>query len=665
MRRLVDALNARRSWSSATTAAAAAARPATRGSLLLQTWRWCWLTSASAAGRTSAAAPTMQRLRRRWRSNSMRCVPKVPAVLLHGLHAGLSRHPCCASACRVAFFGLVAWRPGGGELRQGAGAGRRAAAGSAGGHAAAQAGGARGGRAHAAVYGQVPAAGLLAAVGGQHAHIACNMRRCAVCDARLLLHRYRADLASRDSQLKKLQDKWFAAEQSRGPGGAVTPGQRDMASAAAWFGDLGWDLASGAAQHMLVLRCVSARQCAADETALLLCQTTATSSWARCSSALRPTRPRPSGCTAFSVSARLRPAPAPTGVPAAAAAAAPARRQWHLPSTGQACPGGERPQQAAHACLSTLICPGILTDVALLRCPPAAWTAWTRRCRRCCKRRRTRLLTLLPRPLPPRSRRRWTARCALQARHLQAVARRRQRLSCGPSPASSSTLSSFYLASLWPTWSSWLPPAAKLSSWQCTGARACRQCTRAMRMHPRMPLISTARCLHACHLQPHRRALRTQQFLEFTAADLAGRHAKQQALWEAFEASRRGKLVSKAELDEFYSRLQVRGWGARRVPPLMCSCDSRRHITSCCTHTGRRRAAQGRPGQGQGGPDRQGGQGAGAAQRCKQRAQQAQQAGQRGARRKVTRHIARMHGIVSRLICRIACRLHVKKTWCL
>jgi hypothetical protein len=53
------------------------------------------------------------------------------------------------------------------------------------------------------------------------------------------------------------------------------------------------------------------------------------------------------------------------------------------------------------------------------------------------------------------------------------------------------------------------------------------------------------------------RALRTQQFLEFTAADLAAREAKQRALWAAFEASRRGKVVSKAELDEFYARLQV------------------------------------------------------------------------------------------------------------
>lgn len=53
------------------------------------------------------------------------------------------------------------------------------------------------------------------------------------------------------------------------------------------------------------------------------------------------------------------------------------------------------------------------------------------------------------------------------------------------------------------------------------------------------------------------RALRTQQFLEFTANDLAAREAKQRALWAEFEASRRGKVVSKAELDEFYARLQV------------------------------------------------------------------------------------------------------------
>lgn len=53
------------------------------------------------------------------------------------------------------------------------------------------------------------------------------------------------------------------------------------------------------------------------------------------------------------------------------------------------------------------------------------------------------------------------------------------------------------------------------------------------------------------------RALRTQSFLEFTAADLAARDAKQRAQWEAIEASRRGKQVSKQELDDFYRRLQV------------------------------------------------------------------------------------------------------------
>jgi hypothetical protein len=61
-----------------------------------------------------------------------------------------------------------------------------------------------------------------------------------------------------------------------------------------------------------------------------------------------------------------------------------------------------------------------------------------------------------------------------------------------------------------------------------------------------------SKLVHIC------RALRTQQFLEFTAADLAAREAKQRVLWAAFEASRRGKVVSKAELDEFYARMQVR-----------------------------------------------------------------------------------------------------------
>lgn len=53
------------------------------------------------------------------------------------------------------------------------------------------------------------------------------------------------------------------------------------------------------------------------------------------------------------------------------------------------------------------------------------------------------------------------------------------------------------------------------------------------------------------------RALRTQQFLAFTAADLEARELKQKALLAEFEASRRGKLVSKAELDDFYQRLAV------------------------------------------------------------------------------------------------------------
>lgn len=64
--------------------------------------------------------------------------------------------------------------------------------------------------------------------------------------------------------------------------------------------------------------------------------------------------------------------------------------------------------------------------------------------------------------------------------------------------------------------------------------------------------VCSARWLPSFH-----RALRTQQFLAFTATDLANREAKQKALLQEFEASRRGKLVSQAELDEFYQRLQV------------------------------------------------------------------------------------------------------------
>jgi hypothetical protein len=64
------------------------------------------------------------------------------------------------------------------------------------------------------------------------------------------------------------------------------------------------------------------------------------------------------------------------------------------------------------------------------------------------------------------------------------------------------------------------------------------------------------------------RALRTQQFLAFTAADMAAREVKQKVLLHEFEASRRGKLVSKADLNQFYQRLQVR---ASVVSAISCS----------------------------------------------------------------------------------------------
>lgn len=68
-----------------------------------------------------------------------------------------------------------------------------------------------------------------------------------------------------------------------------------------------------------------------------------------------------------------------------------------------------------------------------------------------------------------------------------------------------------------------------------------------------------------CHVQSRHfwrtcaccRALRSQQFLAFTAADLAARESKQKAILAQLEASRRGKVVSRAELDNFYTRLQV------------------------------------------------------------------------------------------------------------
>lgn len=68
-----------------------------------------------------------------------------------------------------------------------------------------------------------------------------------------------------------------------------------------------------------------------------------------------------------------------------------------------------------------------------------------------------------------------------------------------------------------------------------------------------------ALCMGVCTLPL--RALRTQQFLAFTATDLVNREAKQRLLLAQFEASRRGKLVSKTELDDFYQRLQVGGGG--------------------------------------------------------------------------------------------------------
>jgi hypothetical protein len=54
------------------------------------------------------------------------------------------------------------------------------------------------------------------------------------------------------------------------------------------------------------------------------------------------------------------------------------------------------------------------------------------------------------------------------------------------------------------------------------------------------------------------RAIRTQRFLDFTQMDLAQRAIKQREIWEQLEAARKGKLVTKEELDAFYLRLQVR-----------------------------------------------------------------------------------------------------------
>ena len=70
------------------------------------------------------------------------------------------------------------------------------------------------------------------------------------------------------------------------------------------------------------------------------------------------------------------------------------------------------------------------------------------------------------------------------------------------------------------------------------------------------------------------RAIRTQRFLDFTKLDLAQRASKQREIWEQLEAARKGKLVTKEELDAFYFRLQVgrgrRARRARRVSPTYC-----------------------------------------------------------------------------------------------
>lgn len=69
------------------------------------------------------------------------------------------------------------------------------------------------------------------------------------------------------------------------------------------------------------------------------------------------------------------------------------------------------------------------------------------------------------------------------------------------------------------------------------------------------------------HVVPLHRALRTQRFLDFTAHEIAAHEGRLEQQWADIEARRRGKIVSKEEMDAFYARLQVGHWlGWLRLP---------------------------------------------------------------------------------------------------
>lgn len=59
--------------------------------------------------------------------------------------------------------------------------------------------------------------------------------------------------------------------------------------------------------------------------------------------------------------------------------------------------------------------------------------------------------------------------------------------------------------------------------------------------------------------------MRSQRFLEFTDEDVRAREAKALETWRALTA-RKGKVVSKEEMDKFFERLQEDG--RRRVEGL-------------------------------------------------------------------------------------------------
>eukprot|EP00878_Enallax_costatus_P034562 GHUV01038334.1.p1 GENE.GHUV01038334.1~~GHUV01038334.1.p1 ORF type:complete len:403 (+),score=159.02 GHUV01038334.1:1575-2783(+) len=279
--------------------------------------------------------------------------------------------------------------------------------------------------------------------------LAAALRTCQFMD------RYKADLATRDSRLQELQNRWFKQQMATGvarPGTAapMTQEQRDMASAVDWFKGLGWD---DAAED--------------DDCDDLL------------SALIKRARAYKTEAEKLHDKAQASGAPA-AGQQAAAAAQKP-KIDWQSPpwsSDG----------------LNTLMQKHLAAQKAATNAAPST---------------------------SPAAKRPSTAENALQA---------------AGSPAAAGGASSSETSSISP-----LNHAVQLLA--------------GMRWTSLDQLDSANGAAKKLAVY---RALRTQSFLEFTAADLAAREAKQKATWEAIEASRRGKQVSKQELDEFYRRLQVR-----------------------------------------------------------------------------------------------------------